>query len=66
MSERSTQVEQSVEMAERHLVEHIENGEQETMSHISSNSGHSDSSKNKSRTSYVGSESIKAKSRATC
>ncbi len=35
MSEISTQVEHSVETAERHLAERIENGEQETMSHIS-------------------------------
>ena len=39
-----TQVEQSVEMAERHLVKRIEDGKQETMSHISSKSGHSGSS----------------------
>lgn len=38
------QIGQSVEMAECHLVKRIEDGEQETMSHISSKSGHSGSS----------------------
>ena len=38
-SEITTQVQQSVAMAERHLLEHIEDSEQETMSHILSKSG---------------------------
>ena len=57
MSEISTQVEQSVEMAERHLVERIENGEQETESHISS------SNKAKSRASYIESNMLASESK---
>lgn len=47
MSEITTQVEQSVEMAERHLIER-KNDEQKNMrSHISSKLDHSGSSNNK-------------------